>query len=46
MGGTPIVVTHDRRFIRPGDRIIEIQDGRIANSARDPRSGRPARDRL
>jgi putative ABC transport system ATP-binding protein len=35
LGCTLIVVTHDRRFIRPSDRVIEIQDGRIA----DPKSG-------
>jgi putative ABC transport system ATP-binding protein len=28
---TLIVVTHDRRFIRPDDQIIEIEDGRIAS---------------
>jgi polar amino acid transport system ATP-binding protein len=27
---TLVVVTHDRRFIRPTDRIIEIQDGLLA----------------
>jgi putative ABC transport system ATP-binding protein len=31
LGCTLIVVTHDRRFIRPSDRVIEIQDGRIAD---------------
>jgi putative ABC transport system ATP-binding protein len=30
LGCTLIVVTHDRRFIRPGNRVIEIEDGRIA----------------
>jgi putative ABC transport system ATP-binding protein len=29
-GCTLIVVTHDRRFIRPQDRVLEIQDGLIA----------------
>jgi putative ABC transport system ATP-binding protein len=29
LGCTLIVVTHDRRFIRPGNRVIEIEDGRI-----------------
>lgn len=33
---TLVVVTHDRRFIKDGDRVIEIQDGEIA----------PADDRL
>jgi putative ABC transport system ATP-binding protein len=28
-GCTLIVVTHDRRFIRPHDRVLEIQDGLI-----------------
>ena len=28
-GCTLIVVTHDRRFIRPRDRVLEIQDGLI-----------------
>jgi putative ABC transport system ATP-binding protein len=28
-GCTLIVVTHDRRFIRPQDRVLEIQDGLI-----------------
>jgi putative ABC transport system ATP-binding protein len=32
IGRSLIVVTHDRRFIRPGDRVIEIQDGLIADS--------------
>jgi len=27
---TLVVVTHDRRFIRPADRVIEIQDGLLA----------------
>ncbi|MGC1722241.1 MAG: ABC transporter ATP-binding protein [Isosphaeraceae bacterium] len=27
---TLVVVTHDRRFIRPTDRVIEIQDGLLA----------------
>jgi putative ABC transport system ATP-binding protein len=31
LGCTLIVVTHDRRFIRPGDRVVEIQDGLIVN---------------
>jgi putative ABC transport system ATP-binding protein len=33
LGCTLVVVTHDRRFIRPGDHVIEIQDGLIAGSA-------------
>jgi len=28
-GCTLVVVTHDRRFIRPNDRVLEIQDGLI-----------------
>ena len=28
-GCTLVVVTHDRRFIRPHDRVLEIQDGLI-----------------
>ena len=28
-GCTLVVVTHDRRFIRPGDHVLEIQDGLI-----------------
>ncbi len=36
LGCTLIVVTHDRRFIRPGDRVIEIQDGRIVAPAPAP----------
>ena len=28
-GCTLVVVTHDRRFIRPGDQVLEIQDGLI-----------------
>jgi putative ABC transport system ATP-binding protein len=27
--GTLLVVTHDRRFITPGDLVLEIEDGRI-----------------
>jgi putative ABC transport system ATP-binding protein len=29
---TLLVVTHDRRFIRPGDRVIEIQDGQLLSA--------------
>ncbi len=32
-GCTLIVVTHDRRFLRPGDRIVEIEDGRISSES-------------
>jgi putative ABC transport system ATP-binding protein len=28
-GRTLVVVTHDRRFIRPGDLVLEIEDGRL-----------------
>jgi putative ABC transport system ATP-binding protein len=28
-GCTLVVVTHDRRFIQPTDRVLEIQDGRL-----------------
>ena len=27
--GTIVIVTHDRRFINPGDHILEIEDGRL-----------------
>ena len=30
-GCTLVVVTHDRRFIRPDDRVLEIQDGLIVS---------------
>jgi putative ABC transport system ATP-binding protein len=30
-GCTLVVVTHDRRFIRPHDQVLEIQDGLIAS---------------
>lgn len=30
-GSTLVVVTHDRRFIRPDDLVLEIQDGRLVN---------------
>jgi putative ABC transport system ATP-binding protein len=30
-GCTLVVVTHDRRFIRPDDHVLEIEDGRIAS---------------
>ncbi len=30
-GCTLVVVTHDRRFIRPGDQVLEIQDGLIVS---------------
>ena len=33
LGCTLLVVTHDRRFIRPGDQVVAIEDGRIAGSA-------------
>jgi putative ABC transport system ATP-binding protein len=29
-GRSALVVTHDHRLIRPGDRLLEIEDGRIA----------------
>ena len=29
---TVIVVTHDRQFLQPGDRVIRIRDGRIVDS--------------
>jgi ABC-type lipoprotein export system ATPase subunit len=29
-GCTLIVVTHDRRFIRSADRVLEIQDGLVS----------------
>ena len=34
---TLVIVTHDRRFIRPGDIVLEIEDGRIKSAvARSP----------
>ena len=33
---TLVVVTHDRRFIRPDDMTLEILDGRLADGALDP----------
>jgi ABC-type lipoprotein export system ATPase subunit len=30
-GCTLVVVTHDRRFIRPHDQVLEIEDGRITS---------------
>ncbi len=34
---TLVVVTHDRRFIRPDDLTLEIQDGHLLNGALDPK---------
>ena len=31
-GCTLVVVTHDRRFITPGDLVIELEDGRVVDS--------------
>lgn len=31
-GSTLVIVTHDRRFIRPGDNILEIEDGRVKDA--------------
>jgi putative ABC transport system ATP-binding protein len=31
-GCTVVVVTHDRRFIVPGDLVIELEDGRVVDS--------------
>ncbi|WP_337177344.1 ABC transporter ATP-binding protein [Paludisphaera sp.] len=37
---TLVVVTHDRRFIRPGDLVLEIQDGLLAgDDAAEPAGG-------
>ncbi len=33
---TIVVVTHDRRFIRPDDMTLEIQDGHLLNGELDP----------
>lgn len=30
-GATIVTVTHDDRYIRPGDRVLTIEDGRIVN---------------
>jgi putative ABC transport system ATP-binding protein len=35
-GTTIVVVTHDRRFIRPDDLTLEIQDGQLVDGALDP----------
>jgi putative ABC transport system ATP-binding protein len=32
LGSTLVIVTHDRRFIRPGDLVLEIEDGRIKST--------------
>jgi putative ABC transport system ATP-binding protein len=32
-GRTLIVVTHDRRFITPNDRVFELEDGRLVNGS-------------
>ncbi len=32
-GCTVVVVTHDRRFIAPGNQVLEIQDGKIIGGA-------------
>jgi putative ABC transport system ATP-binding protein len=38
-GCTLVVVTHDRRFISPGDQVLEIQDGKIAGGGTARTSG-------
>jgi putative ABC transport system ATP-binding protein len=35
-GCTLVVVTHDRRFIQPTDRVLEIEDGRLTSSSASP----------
>ena len=42
-GCTLVVVTHDRRFIRPQDQILEIQDGLICGM-RSPSFGESSPD--
>ena len=37
-GATVIVVTHDDRYIRPGDQILELCDGRLAGGNGKPDS--------
>jgi putative ABC transport system ATP-binding protein len=36
---TLVVVTHDRRFISPGDLVLEIRDGRLVSGGRPAASG-------
>jgi putative ABC transport system ATP-binding protein len=38
-GSTLVVVTHDRRFIRPGDIVLEIEDGRLKEGDRPSAPG-------
>ncbi|MHB1558282.1 MAG: ABC transporter ATP-binding protein [Isosphaeraceae bacterium] len=33
--GTLLIVTHDRRFIAPGDLVLEIEDGRLKDGSSD-----------
>ena len=46
-GKTLVIVTHDRRFITPGDLVLEIEDGRLcgrrgASPVVDEQAERPA----
>ena len=34
---TLVIVTHDRRFITPGDIVLEIEDGRVSGEKGAPR---------
>jgi putative ABC transport system ATP-binding protein len=36
---TLVIVTHDRRFIRPGDLVLEIEDGRLVGDGHNGRTG-------
>lgn len=42
LGRAVVVVTHDPRLMRIGDRIIVLEDGRILSSEDEPRGSRPA----
>jgi putative ABC transport system ATP-binding protein len=39
---TLVIVTHDRRFIRPGDIVLEIEDGRIKSASPEAQRGAAA----
>jgi putative ABC transport system ATP-binding protein len=42
-GTTLVVVTHDRRFIRPADLVLEIQDGQLVHGDGQPSVAFPPR---
>jgi putative ABC transport system ATP-binding protein len=35
-GRTLVIVTHDRRFIGPGDQVLELEDGRLKDGTSEP----------